>query len=396
MARCGGMVLALGWAIAACGGEGGGTEWAGTMDTLPGGQVVVTNPATGVWDSTTAWRVVEELRIGAEDGDGPEVLGQVGLVFEDAGGRIWVLESSEQHFKVFDRQGRFVRTVGRQGGGPGEFAQVAGIAPLPDGRLLVVDPQGARLSYFDTAGTYLTSHTTSGGFSIYPWPGGVDREGFLYHPAPLADNQSGFRFVLLKQDSLFNVIDTLFPPRTPGTPDFLELRSATGFIRASVPFSPGMQWRLTSEGDVWLALTGEYTLARLSARGDTLRVVRKPFTATPVSEADKDSAVAALQWFTNQGGRVDRGRIPSTKPALQTFQVAEDGYLWVEATQRDAALTRRAFDIFDPEGRFLGTLRLPFPLSAYPIPQLRGDRLIAVTQDDAGVPYVVRARIERP
>jgi hypothetical protein len=31
-----------------------------------------------------------------------------------------------------------------------------------------------------------------------------------------------------------------------------------------------------------------------------------------------------------------------------------------------------------------------------PVPLLRGDRIIAMTQDELGVPYLVRARIVRP
>ena len=102
-----------------------------------------------------------------------------------------------------------------------------------------------------------------------------------------------------------------------------------------------------------------------------------------------------MSWFTKQGGNVDRSRIPNVKPAVNDLLIAEDGYLWVSPVVADTALQRRVFDIFDPEGRFLGELRLPFDLMLYPAPVLRRNRIIGVTQDAGGVPYIVRARIER-
>ena len=106
--------------------------------------------------------------------------------------------------------------------------------------------------------------------------------------------------------------------------------------------------------------------------------------------------MARLKWFTDQGGKVDRGRIPDAKPAVQGFFVTDDGYLWVSATRADTSETNRVFEIFDPEGRYLGELRLPFAMLSNPAPLLGRDRIVAVTQDEFGVPYIVRARIVRP
>jgi sugar lactone lactonase YvrE len=378
---------------AACGGAEGSDGWAGSMDTMPDGRVVVTNPAEGMWPAGQGWRVVEEIRIGAEDGNGPEVLGRISALVEDAGGRIWALEADDQAFRVFGADGRFIRTVGRKGGGPGEMRQVSGVAETRDGHLMVVDMQGGRISVFDTAGSFLRGIPLSGGFVIIPWPGGIDSAGYFYNAIPRPVS-GGFEWALVRYDSAMTPLDTLIPPRPP-EPNAFEHVSSRGSLRAGVPFTPGLRWQLTRQGDFWVIHTGTYELFRQSARGDTIRVLTKPFETVPVTSAEKDSALARLKWFTDQGGKVDRSRIPDTKPAVEWFRVAEDGYLWVNAVQADTGAQRRVFEIFDPEGRFLGEVRLPFPLMSSPAPILRPDRLIGVTQDDAGVPYIVRARIER-
>ncbi|MFN2317998.1 MAG: 6-bladed beta-propeller [Gemmatimonadales bacterium] len=384
----------IGWvltgALAACGGVES-REWAGTIDTLPGGRVLVTNPAEGVWGGDARWEVVEDLRIGSADGEGPELFGRLGMLAEDAGGRIWVFESVEQQFKVFDADGRFIRTVGRRGGGPGEMQRATGIVQMPDGRLLVVDMAGARISVFDTAGSYLAGHPITGGFTLIPWPGGVDRNGYFYNAVPrIVDDE--FTVALVRYDSALTPLDTLFPPQWESQ-EYFEHRNGDNIARASVPYTSSLTWRLTRDGDFWSLLTGPYELVRQRGSGDTLRVVTKPFASVAVSGEEKDTAVARLKWFTDEGGTVDRGRIPNQKPAALGFLVAEDGHLWVSATTADTSDVNRVFDIFDPEGRYLGDVRLPFPMLPRPAPLVSADRLIAVTEDADGVPYVVRARI---
>jgi hypothetical protein len=295
---------------------------------------------------------------------------------------------------VFDRAGRHVRTVGRKGGGPGELASPIGLAWGPDGDLWIPDPQNTRISVFDTAGNLLRSHHMAGGWVMNPWPGGFDTRGHFYNFVP-APSPSGFEIRIVRYDTALVALDTLTPPRWTGPENFFEFVSPDGSsrMRTSVPYSPGLDWELSPQGDFWLVLTGPYELQRVSGKGDTSRRVTKPFEPVHVSGEDVDSALAGLEWFTRQGGKVDRSRIPSTKPAVRRLLVADDGHLWVEPHTRDPQDRGRVFDIFDPEGRYLGLLRLPFPLAEYPPPVIRNGVLLGVTEDELEVPYVVRARI---
>ena len=378
----------------ACSSAGSAPTWEGSVDTLPSGTIVVTNPARGIWDSATAWRVVEELRIGTADGVGPELLGQVTAVETDAAGQIYVLEGQAQEIRVFDRDGEYVRTIGRKGGGPGEFNQPIGMTWGPDGRLWVIDPQNNRVSVIDTAGTFVTSHPAIGGWIFNPWPGGFDTAGRFWTYVPDVGAQD-FSLLMVAHDTAMNPLDTVRPPRYPGEQEFFELRTERGRMRTGVPFSPGLDWSLTTAGDFWAALTGPYALFRVSGTGDTLRRVTRAFDPIPVTGEDIDSALANLEWFTSQGGKVDRSRIPGTKPALRGLFVADDGHLWVSPTTADRADRNHVFDIFDPEGRYLGRVRLTFLLSQYPPPVIRNGVVLGVTQDELEVPFVVRARIEK-
>lgn len=73
--------------LVGCAEAGGAAVFAGAVDTLPDGRIVVSNPAMGMWGEGDEWDVTEEVRIGQVDGDGPDVFGSIGLLEVDEEGR---------------------------------------------------------------------------------------------------------------------------------------------------------------------------------------------------------------------------------------------------------------------------------------------------------------------
>jgi hypothetical protein len=388
--------MALVLLAGACDSSGSGSagSWAGTVDTLSSGQVVVRNPSKPIWAPGDEWGVVEELRIGRMDGEGPDLFGRVASLEVDGLGRIWVIDSQSQEIRVFDVDGGHVRTVGRRGGGPGELAQAVRIDAGPDGHMWVMDPQNNRISIFDTAGTYLDARPALGGFVIMPWPGGFDRNGHYYAPVPRFDEGFG-AMDLVRHDPDLVPLDTLRLPRDPVERDFFEHRMAGGGVMlAGVPFGGGLASALSRDGTIWGLVTDQYRLFELNREGDTLRTITRQFTPEPVSRQDREEAMEELSWFVDQGGRVDPSKIPGTKPPTGGFFLDDEGRLWVQRVTT-AGERNRVHDLFDTDGRFLGTIRLPFPVSGSPAPVFRSGMLYAVTQDELEVQYVVRARIGR-
>jgi len=382
--------------LAACGTEGSASPtWTGTIDTLPTGQVAVHNTDRPIWPADGGWRVEEDLRIGTVEGSGPDLLGDVRWLEVDPAGRIWVLEGQAQEIRVFGPDGGYVRTIGRKGGGPGEFARALHIQRGPDGAMWVVDPQNNRVSRFDTAGTYLEGKHIPGGFIIQPWPGGFDAAGFQYGPIALPSDEI-FKLGLVRYDSAFNALDTIVAPDDPIERERFELRQGEdSFWITSIPYTGGFEWHLSPQGTIWGMVKDDYHLFELSRDGDTLRTVTRDFSALPVTDADMDAARERLDMFIKNGGKVDWSKIPDTKPATKDFFLDDEGNIWVEpevAQEEDG----RVFDVFDPAGRFLGSVHLPFPLAMNPPPLVRHSALYGVTEDALEVPYVVRARVVKP
>jgi hypothetical protein len=327
------------------------------------------------------------------DGDGPDLFGRITSLAVDEAGRIYVLEGQAQEIRVFDATGSHVRTIGRKGGGPGELNQAVHMQFGPDGNLWVVDPQNNRVSVFDTAGTYLDGHRMPGGFIIIPWPGGFDAQGDYYSPIP-RPSEEGFNMGLAHYDAALEPIDTLEVPEDPVDREGFELQRGDSRWRASIPFTAGFQWRLSPAGTFWGLFSGEYRLFELSQRGDTLRTITRAYDPLPVTDLDMEAARERLEWFIQEGGKVDWSKIPSEKPATEDFFVDALGYVWVQPVTVAAEENLR-LDVFDPDGRYLGRVALPGPI-AYARPLIQDGVIYAVTENDLEVPFVVRWRIEKP
>jgi sugar lactone lactonase YvrE len=202
--------------------------------------------------------------------------------------------------------------------------------------------------------------------------------------------------VLVRYDGSFAPQDTLERPSDPTDRDKFEIRR-DGLVRvaAGVPFQGFLTWRLSPAGTIWALITDQYRLFELNEEGDTLRTITRAHTPLPVTAADREKAREDLKWFTDQGGQADWSKIPSTKPRAHNFFFDDEGNLWVAVLSASGEVGWE-FDVFDPEGRYLGVVELPFRLPRGEAPIFREGLLYGITQDELEVQYVVVARVERP
>lgn len=358
------------------------------IDTLANGQVFVQNGTEGLWAENEGWRVIEDLRIGSIDAEGPETFARIPSFAVDDAGRFWVLESQAAELRGFDPSGRHIGTVGRAGEGPGEFRQPLRVDISPDGELWVMDPGNARLSIFGSEGGLERTVPFGGGFFTTPWRGGFDRSGRYYSPVLDPDAEVRIRFGVFHEDLI--PLDTIDPPADPVERNRWQFVSDDGGARMTIPFQGRRTWDLSPEGTVWALITDEYRLVEFGLDGDTLRTVTKTSRPVPVSDEERAEAIESLRWFTDQGGRIDPSEIPSHKPSVNWFFWDDLDHIWVARTDEPGL-----FDVFDPEGRFLGEITLPFMLQEVPTPIVQDGLLYGVVEDEYEVPYVVRARIEK-
>ncbi len=358
-----------------------------TVDTLPSGVIQVRNSAEGLWGGESPWQVAVRARIGSIQAEGPEAFSLVMGLAEDALGRVWVVDRQAKEVRVFHADGRHVRTVGRAGGGPGEFGDPASISTGPDGNLWVVDWRYNRISVFDTAGSLVAEHRRPGAGSSWTWRGGFDWEEFFVDIF-LAMGRRG----LVRYDTGMNPVDTLAVPQTDAEPQFFSVRTATGGRSMSIPFAPQPAWAFAPGGGFWFTPGTPYRLLRLTARLDTVRILERPYQPVPVAGEERQRAEERIRDFFREAP-VDLGRIPSEKPAVTWVAVDDFGYLWVRPSLPPEA-SAGTLDVFDPEGRYLGPLVLPVEVTGDPI-RITADRIYAVHRSELDVPSVVILDLDR-
>lgn len=364
--------------------------WDGQIDTLSTGQLVVQNGERGIWREDEEWRVIEELRIGSVDAEGPEVFGDIRALVVDDLERIWVLDGQAAELRIFDANGDHVRTAGGSGSGPGEYTQPLH-AGLSRGSIWVTDPGNARVTVLDSAGGRVEEFRVPGGMVTMPWPGGFDREGFYY--APIYRFQPEFEMMLGRFDRNLAPLDTLTPPSARVPREEFTVTIDGRVHDQPVPFQGVLAWRLSPRGRFWGLITDQYRLFELDDQGDTLRAVTKAYEPVMVSPEERAQALENLQDFVELGGPIDRSRIPDHKPPVDGFFIDESDHVWVRRTGPSGP--GDTFDVFNATGEFMGAVRTPFTLSLHPHPIVKADRFYGVIHDDLGVEYVVVARIHR-
>jgi hypothetical protein len=386
------LALAAVLTTTACGDWRGPRAGEVVVDTLDSGAVRVRSSTEGVWGEGEAWRLLEDLRIGADDG-GPAAFGDRVFVQADDAGHIYVADVAGSEVRVFDARGRHVRSFGGPGDEPGEFRRISGMDWGPDGRLRIMDGQLARLSVFDADGSFHGRHDRLAGFVTIPWRGRVDRQGNVYDlgMVPMNDHR---RMAIVRFDAALVPRDTLpLPPHEAPTFDLTDPdRRRTTAV--AVPFAPLQVWHVAADGTVWVGVTDRYRLHQLAFDGDTLRILERPARAGRVSAEERQRAVDELAWFADRGGEVEASSIPDRHPLFGALFTDDRDHLWVAAGAGAHAGPGTRFDIFDADGRYLGPVTTDRAVEAAPGQiVVRGGNLYAVVEDGRGAPYVVRYRI---
>jgi hypothetical protein len=374
-------------------------------DTL--GDTIVVRTVAG-----SAWRAAElelELLVGRTVGADHEMFGEIRGLAVAPSGDIYVYDHLVPAIRKFGPDGTYLRTLGRGGGGPGEYkGSDGGIAVLADGRLLLRDPGNGRFTVFGSDGQYLEA-----------WPG---PRGVTTITPPVAGTHGGFLTRVLARGSSAqvarhagdgSVIDTVpIPIREVAVPN-LEARTRAGALQTlPLPLSPSAIWAMNRDGEWFTAVTGHYEVDRWRTDGTVLRVAldRAPVPLSPEERAaERERAADLIHRLVDPGWQWTGPPIPEIKPVLRRLYGADDGRLWVLLHQPGLPLPQEpgpdgrprpaqfrepvVFDVFDADGRYLGEVRAPEGFALIPEPVFRSEYVWAVVLDELDVHHIARYRL---
>ncbi|UCG50545.1 MAG: hypothetical protein JSW58_10075 [Candidatus Latescibacterota bacterium] len=111
----------------------------------------VVNPANPVKPPETVQ--LEELwRIGGESEEEGELFGLIRGLTADQNGSVYVMDYQLSQVSMFSPEGEFVRTIGREGEGPGDLRRPDSMCLSPKGFICVAMAYPSRIALFDTTG----------------------------------------------------------------------------------------------------------------------------------------------------------------------------------------------------------------------------------------------------
>ncbi len=315
--------------------------------------------------------------IGAEDGEEWELLSGVRQVAFDARDNLYVLDGNNYRVLVFDANGRFLRKISKQGGGPGELLGPIGMTVTTDGLIVVADIGRRAYSIFKLDGTFVKNVQfddgevpgmggAGGGLQAHPRSGVVARTSpfmGMTRGGPNVSNigaPTGERKSYVKWwDFAGGASTTDGGARAPAdavktaqlyeftlpsiTPRVVENSGSGGERRVAVMITQPM-WQMEvyqgvlPTGGIAFVNEKDYRVKMTTPAGQIERVVERPFAAKKATEKDKELAleqrrenmknntgarinvsnVNGRQSFSTGAGGGGRGEIPSIEEMLKT------------------------------------------------------------------------------
>ena len=370
-------------------------------------------PAHG---SRLGWVAPEpSLSIGTREGDAPYLLFRVRDAMRLPDGRFVVADQGSNELRVFDASGIHAATWSREGEGPGEFTQLAGIAPWPSDSLLAWNARPPGFTVFDLHGnagrTFALPRADRVTLAAPLGFGGIIAYRGRFGTASVSVNAELSEYEIRNGEGDHSATLGVFPGRQYYSASMLGTETTM-----LLPFSPSIA-AASWGGLVVVAPNHGYEIRAFGSDGTLRRIVRRdhtPIHPTPayreaffrefLRERGFSPEVASSEEEALEQVRQTMGEIPlpETLPAFATVLTDAIDHLWVrefrildgefEIPGQETA-AGPVWTVFDPNGHVLGFVETPPGLHIY---EIGADYILGHETDEDGIEYVRLWPLSRP
>lgn len=331
-------------------------DWQGS-EYVKDGVVHVKNPANpegGIKEIelTEAWR------LGGDTEDEDEFFGVIVAMTTDDRGNVYLLDAQLHRVMIYDAGGEFLRAIGREGEGPGEFRRPGGMVMQPDGNVGIVQRAPGRI--------------------VSLTPGGEPAENFRVPEAEDGSTRFFFScaathdrvFVGVNEferdegsfTSVFRVIGV-----SPGSGEVTEYLSLTNQQNmANFTFDEKqlggvtMPWDVGADGTVYASVEFDgYRIDVWHSDGTPARVIFRDYASRERSAREMDRMRERIR--VQVDGRQPEKIISKSDRDVQKLFAREAGNVWVLSSRGAIDPPEGSlgvFDVFDSNGRFTEQISL--------------------------------------
>jgi hypothetical protein len=344
--------------------------------TIEGGVEVVFNRAAPFRSGQDGPFSLEEvMRIDSETETRiPDIFG-----FEvDAAGEVFVLRQyiGEGDFVFkFDAGGRFLKSLGRKGQGPGELERPHHIALGRDDRLLILDLGRGLVTEFDKDGTFIGTHPREQAIRAGAGPGDTWITQAVDLKIEMDKRQMTWSARLL--DSTFKEIREL---------NSLKVQMSRSDFRFPEPL---LCWSASSDR-AFVADEGHgYEIRIFGPDGTLQRMIRKESAPVPISDEFKAKALKPLPEPMRK-----TVQFPEFHTPYQSLAASDDGRLLVMTFEPGDRPGEFLFDVFDKDGTLIGRKSLNAHVwEGHLWVKIRGGRFYCLREKPNGFKEIAISRI---
>lgn len=407
--------------VAACGtdppGRSAPSEELVVDRTTADGVTVVRNLAGSAWGGTA--RLEEELSIGTAEGDENTMFGDpAGFWLTDD--EIFVLDAQDASVRVFDRRGRFLRRFGSAGQGPGETEFPNQILVTDDDRVLINGQ--AKVAVYSIAGEHLEDWSlgTAAAQRLVSTPQGLFARVSLRPTDPLeaiGRAPTGFRRIGPRGISG----EARAVPDLGAEPRRLTVELGGASYPFTVPLTlPGPLSALAPTGDLVYGYPVDRYRFYVQRPGGETMAVERDVEPVRIADGEREEArflLLALLRQRDPSFAWDGDEIPAVRPYYVGLIPDHSGRVWVSRqgpslpvpdcdpperrrgmrSYRSCWEPERLLEVYSlDDGRYLGPVMRPANTGLGSSPFVRGEHLVAATEDEAGTPLVTLYRVRLP
>ena len=338
--------LALILVVAVCFGAGvflaaqaGKPAWKGTVSAEDGIKVVK-NPAEPLYGEFV-FDLKEELRLGGDPEKEASYFPKGAMLSVDAAGNLYVTDWGNRRVQMFDKGGAFVRTIGRQGQGPGEYMSAGYVHIEADGNIWVEG--GPQWVVFSKDGLFLKNVFVSKSMrQKMLGPGG----SFIGTTQPSAARGDP-KHELVKVESDGKTFRTIAEFRG----ELSQAKQAIAYhsYSNSIAFAP-----VGPDAFVY-GFTDEYKLYVADFEGRTMLVMTKDEKPQSISGSEKDETRKNGVWAVTGSNNPEEGIFfPDHRPYFGRLMADDAGRIYVfrskSILEKDAPIR---VEVFSREGIYL-------------------------------------------
>ncbi len=296
---------------------------------------------------------VEDLSIGGEDEKGNIILFRPQRFIVDQNENIYIIDIQDQVIQVFDPNGKYLRTIGSKGEGPGEFKSIQYHAFLPNGQLIVMDYSARRSSFFDSSGNFIES---------YQWRKKLAQLHFVTNSSYIVNEYTYEEVTPSERRKLWVKEYNFEGNEICSFGEFVdskikEVSEGNSSVMMGIPHSPESIFSADQNRQyLYHCLNNNYIIEVYDKSGKVFRKIDRPYEAIPFTSKDADEFRIPYEKNRNELLKklVKEMPMPKLKTITPYMLVDDLGNLWVETHEKKEEEDRiiTVYDIFNKDGYY--------------------------------------------